>query len=1164
MALEVHDTIVVCRPQQVREAAVVLSCCPADRFTPLIVVERPPITEEEYRSRYDVYVETRNRRDAVTGATLGQQAAANEIDAVRALGQEVDRKAETLTSYRGWWRHQILVFELLHKLPLRRAIFLFAPDPNELNLIHAIPMSRIPEERLPAIPENIERIYVLPQSSTPPSGEDRACHVYRALPELTDIAWRICERTGEVPQGAIVVSEADVSAYFPALWQALRLGLPLRPQGDFGVSSDAPLNKRIEDEPPVEAVVIEVSADASKLLGVQYAHQRHAKLILYPEPNTRAIEDALAAVEGRPALPAAGKMPRGKFLGALRDYFFGDPLITDGVRRIQRAVSRAVPDDVVAAVADLDVTAFTSAVPYNFVKKKGTDWSRKAIGHVAGDTTLLILTELLWTGIDTGVGFSLIFDPGYFETTETEDVLSALETRLSYPLVLRREASSSLSLIHVGQSLPLDFLFFNTHGADNAIVLSDGELPAFKLLQRQSLAGRPFVFNSSCLSWVGVGREFVRVGARGYIGTLWSVDAEIAADYARTVIDRVTHEGWPVARAMRSTGVDPVTESAYIFVGTCSARLDQAQATAADAERQRVIAAIQGMLASAAKLVGYAEGRPSLPFLSALEDLLLQEAERLLAEHDRRWPAPHLDRVRLSILHLQVLSHLVARLPDEVRGRLHLVGNAERMLQALSLEPKQRSEESAHIMQFGGRIRLRLGEVEPAIELLSRSVTAAEQAGESGAAPRLDLCDALRIAGRGPEALEVVRKADAAYALEKQPCSGRLYSLGRIAQLLSASGKYVDAIRVAQEGFKLATELDDLKERAEFTGDEARALLKLKRYNEALAAATIYLDAARQAHDDGRELSAYGVIAEALIGQNKLTEALEYIQTGLTNSRARGFVQSTGEFLMDMVQINSLNGDHEAALDRALEAASMFSEIGHGPKVRNALGRGTDEYIALVNKDKRANTLNAMSRKVKAEIALVGLVDPNLGAAIVTEVVHRIKDLISRVGIAPIRQGLHALVHDTQPLIDAQSGGTSDHHKFIARALVLFDDIGAGRLAEARQSAEDLDRLSQGSFQFIAFVDSFGEHTPNAVAGVATVHSDQLSLREIALIYELERLCDKDRRFVYQPSSHDEVIDILRLGKLGWIQIQERDIHIDDHSGQLKAATMSGILLKHL
>lgn len=564
MASAIHDTIVVCRPEQVREAAVVLSCCPGNCLTPLIVAERSPVSETEYRQRYAAYVEVRNQRDALTGPPVNRaQADPQTRDALQAANRKVDDASMTLTSYRSWWRHQRQVADLLKRQALRRAVILFEPDPDEFGLIQAVPLSQIPDERSPFIPKEIEQVFLLPES--PPSRDQLAgaCMTYQSLSDLPELAWSVCGRTGDFPATGIDVSETDTPAYFAGLWKALRTGIPLRPNGSSPPLSGVPPQTHHGVATPAEAVLIEVSQDASKLLGVQYAHKQNARLILYPEPDARAVEAARARVEGGSDAVLKSMPQDAKLFGALKEYLFGDPAIADGIRRLEQEVSALVPDEVVASVGDLDLTVFTAGVPYHFLKKGKADWSSKAIGHVAGDASLLMLNEFCGSAPGAkGSGFSLIFDPGFFPTTETSDVLAVLQKRFSYPLVLNGFAASGLALLNASASMPIDFLFFNTHGSDKAILLSDGPLPAYKLLQRQSLESRPFVFNSSCLSWVGVGREFMRIGARGYIGTLWSVNASSAANYARIVLQRVTQEGWPVSRAMRNTSIDRSTERA--------------------------------------------------------------------------------------------------------------------------------------------------------------------------------------------------------------------------------------------------------------------------------------------------------------------------------------------------------------------------------------------------------------------------------------------------------------------------------------------------------------------------------------------------------------------------------------------------------------------------
>jgi tetratricopeptide (TPR) repeat protein len=1065
--MPVHDTIIVCRPEQVQEAAILLSCCPAGRFTPLIVIERPPISEEEYRRRYDIYVEARNRRDLFRGTAPSDRERARQP--LAELNAEVDLKAAALTAYRSWWRHQRLIADLLASLKLRRAIFLFNPPASEIDLINPLPISRISKQRQPSIPRTIEWLYVLSDSTGADNLDDQRCQIYSSLPELTDVAWRICRDAGGPPHETIDVPSDDVRAYFAGLHQSLRRGVPLRPNPAL---TRAPT---VEGDSSNEAVLIEVSKDATRLVGVQYAHHRSAKLVLGPEMDVAAVERERSTVEGYQdkRWRAAGPNDKGLFL-AMREYFLGDPTITDGIARIERTVSAQLPDAVVDAVGGRALTVFTAGIPYHFVRKKGADWSQKPIGHITGDASLLILTEVCQPELGSIAGFSVIFDPGYFQTRETGDVLAVLNKRISYPLVLLKAASSSLALQHLGVSMPLDVLFFNTHGSDKGIVLIDGELPAFKLQQRLTLSSRPFVFNSSCLSWVGVGREFVRVGARGYVGTLWSIDAEMAAGYARTVLDRITRHGLPVSRAMRATGLDAAFERAYVFIGTCNACVVEATLTGVEAERRRLDAIACALLDSLDGFVKFNLGHPGVPLITSLEDLLWENAEKVLAEYDRRWPQPHIDRIDLAIRRLRVLSHDVERRRGMAQQELGGIENVERMLKGLELEPKMEAARRAELLHVAGRFWFALGDVNRAIELLTQSVDAAEQGGESPMPPALELSDCLKATGRLPEAYAAAKRAAAFAHTGPASAKRKLLALGRLAQAANALGEHDAALGYAREGFELATSLDIPGERAEFKGDEVRTLLRLRRYDDAVAAAKEFLDLTRLAYDERREVDAYGTLAEAMLGKGDLAKAREYASMGLAQSSTRGYTDAVGDFLMDIANIESKAGDHTAGMDRALEAASVHAGTGRTPKIRNALGFASAEYQKLVARNPQTNTWGPLARKIKVELDLIERVDKGLRRPIHVEVVGKLGELILRLGPAPIRAQLTELGRDTEMRVRAREGKASNELVFISRALSMYQDLAAGRISEARLAAIELDRLSGGGRHFEEFVEKVG------------------------------------------------------------------------------------------
>jgi hypothetical protein len=127
--------------------------------------------------------------------------------------------------------------------------------------------------------------------------------------------------------------------------------------------------------------------------------------------------------------------------------------------------------------------------------------------------------------------------------------------------------------MYFAQVLPIELIFFNTHGAGDAIILDGLPLYNHLLVQWIDVHSYPLVINNSCLSWIGVGREFLRVGARGYIGTLWSVDAVSAADFARRALQSMVLEGQLAATAIASfVGSEPDSRALYIF-GDCKCPL---------------------------------------------------------------------------------------------------------------------------------------------------------------------------------------------------------------------------------------------------------------------------------------------------------------------------------------------------------------------------------------------------------------------------------------------------------------------------------------------------------------------------------------------------------------------------------------------------------------
>ena len=1101
-AMSVHDTVVLCRPQQLREAAIVLACFPSHQFTPLIVIEPPPVTEEAYRALHEAYRISRHARDAVTGGDIGRLQVFRG-QAIPVDNGEVDRKAHTLTPYRSWWRPQLLIRQLLSQITLRRALFLFEPAIDELDLIEAIPLNKIGSQRTPVLPPNVERTYLLSTteaSAAEPNGER---HLYPSLAALADLAWPLCSRTTALPHECVEVPEHATSLYLAGLFRALHLGLPLRPINgqpqDLGAVSSQ-LDAFVPEAR--EAVLIETNGHATELLGVQYAHQRQAKLVLCPKPDLAAVELARKAMQrqqradaksiqyvsvhrGRglalpeltdqdrkklqalaPAAREPGEEPftRNKFLDALRRFCFPDSS-AEALRELEKAVSSQIPDYALVLIGALPLTVFTSGMPYNFVNKGGQDWCRKPIGHVAGDPTLLILSELCGTASDA-IGFNLVFDSGDFDTSETHDVLTQLQQRVSITLVLSGSAASSLALIHLGETLPLDVVFFNTHGLDDSIKLDDMPLPAYKLVQRVGLRSDPIVLNNSCQSWINVGREFLRVGARAYLGTLWSIDAPQAASFAKAMLLRMVREDATVSQAIHETGVDARTERAYIFVGTCNTRLSPALPEDLLGQHRRLTRAAQALIRSALVLSRQGGRVAGPPYIPAIEEVLLQEAERLLEHLESHWPEPDLERFELLLLYLQLVAAFTEQNRDAMEVRSHVIGRAGAVLDALQLEERAQSKQRAALQHIASRIYLRLGQTQQALDMLGRSIQLVEAAGEPASAQLLELSDVYKRLGNLPQALHAAERAQTAAHLTSEPEGSRhrLMVLGRLASLSNWLSQFDEALHYARDGFQLAVELDDLNEQSEFKADEARALLGIDRPDSALEAAHQALALARQAHDDARELSVHGTITEILIRKGDLDTALANATLGWKLAQHRRSFSSAGAFLKDIATIKTLQSDPSEAFRAWLAAVPLLSASGDVAKSLTCLQMARETCRSL-------DSWAADADLLKVEVQVMDNFEWVQRRDLTTDIVARLQLAISRTGLSSARQKIRQLARDVRNLMPKASDVRSEQMVFVSDLFQMLDDYASGHIDAARRRARKLDELSAGGFQLVRFLE---------------------------------------------------------------------------------------------
>lgn len=869
-SFDVGDTAVVCRPHQVQEAAIVVSCLPPDRFTPVLPIAAPPMTEAEFVELHHLARQASADVMAQVGTELGRRTVVTGSQATRqhalALMDRQDQLDRQMGPYRSWLKHNDKVAKLVSALGIRKVVFLDDFDVEELNTIDPVFRDEL-SERWRLLTERDDDDPVGQMFTKIPDQLRLRCD---DLSSLTDTAWRFLRGGTPTPEQAIEIGRHDRSGAVAALFAALRTGAVLRvvdtPRASFVGDIDA-----INPE-STEAVLVENTEDVDALLGAVYAHHRDAPLVIIPSPDLEQIQAAVDEQQRRivHASRAADRDLRGTaFLETVRRVLSGEG--RNMHRTLEEVVTAQVPQSAIAAVGDRRLTAFTSGVPYNFVRTGPISWAQKVIGHVPSDPDLIILNELYSEGAERSAGaFGLVFDAGFFDTSETDDVVAAVRAHSTHPILLTGSERLLLNaLMGLPAKLPVEFMFFNTHGEDDGIVLGETfSLKSWLIPQLFMWDHRPIIFNNSCQSWTGVGREFIRVGARGYIGSLWSVPSNLAADFGRVVMNRLTTGETLAAEAIVSTGLPAGIERSYIYVGTANGRLDQ-----------------WGDRAGSLHEVALAEYR----MLADAVDPEQQELSQVL-----RTEMAELREKVFSVSNgytLEFLDLLIAELrmavnkstPDEEINRRFKQIEAVRM--RLDLPRDVAAPRFAAFFELTGRWAESRGDRAQAIKSFQRSVDFGDDC-ENRPSILLRMADLHLFQGEREEALKAAQLARSLY-LDQNHKVGVLHADKALCSL-SVHSDDGAALRYATEGYRLAESLGETRLQAEFKLNEAEAHRTAGDLERAIAAATESMKLARTNQDDRWEITALGRLASYCRANGDLQLAEQHSRTCIAFARRIG------------------------------------------------------------------------------------------------------------------------------------------------------------------------------------------------------------------------------------------------------------------------------------
>jgi hypothetical protein len=633
------DTVVLCMPQQLGEAAVVTTCVRGKtanqgKHVAVIDISNPPFDPSEFMAANKALQEKAQEWQAIqqelmrlaqttpaaaSGLILPGGSAPRSEEKVKELSKrqdtlqkEVSEQQTKVLTFATWQRRWERVLGLLNSIQPAQVVCLYPVPPDLLAAISPA------AQRLFYFWEEFRaHVNEWEKVMTEKGGGQAPSPVYfGSLEQLAKLAW---ERLSARPyDGAFTIPE-DPRYFALGVRRALELGKPLLPKGRAGerVNLEQATELANQGATADEAVVVEADGSLASLAAALYADFRNAPLFVHPAANPQEAIRKLTAIQQKIENEELAKQSSTAYayIGEHKARFVQDPKASQEMRNLASSIPvielpRAMPTPyspqafvqmmgayttakqqgletgyrydratwekdaqeltaIVTARVDGLVrakmlkrqraTVFTVGMPYTFVD----GWRDKAVGLVLAEPCLTVLRHIMTVALTPPpAAFTVVFDAGILRQVESPEVRRRLRYGRTYPLILRELAANAAALQTYPALLPVEGIFLDTLGDEGSIMLPTARrslkpMSAAEIGLTLDLAHGPLVFSHMAFSWLSVGAAFMSAGARGYVGTLWSVESEPADEMAMRELGRVEQNG----------AVDDMTRRAYVHLG---------------------------------------------------------------------------------------------------------------------------------------------------------------------------------------------------------------------------------------------------------------------------------------------------------------------------------------------------------------------------------------------------------------------------------------------------------------------------------------------------------------------------------------------------------------------------------------------------------------------
>ncbi len=361
-AYPVADTVILCTPVQMREAAVVATCIrsnPADRrYIPILELPVPPATAEEFQAHNEKLkdlvaqlrqVEQSIQRQATggvgpgatggvilpTGSTANQQALAELSERHQSLVEEIASHQDQVLDFASWssrWQR------------LLRLIAAVAPplEPASQRIVVLYPY---PAAMIAALSPQAHKLLLLWEglAEVPEYPADSRLTVirYQDLDDLAAHAWAAL--VGSRLPGRFNIPD-DPRFYPLGVMRALDVGKPLSPRGRAGTEDQLEAAMSLVNqtrEGAEEIVVVEADGSVGSLSAALYAHHTGQPLYVHaasvPDQFLGQVGVIQQNIEKEVLAQAAGEAFR--YLSEHKQAFLQDQAVDARLRQLAQGIA---------------------------------------------------------------------------------------------------------------------------------------------------------------------------------------------------------------------------------------------------------------------------------------------------------------------------------------------------------------------------------------------------------------------------------------------------------------------------------------------------------------------------------------------------------------------------------------------------------------------------------------------------------------------------------------------------------------------------------------------------------------------------------------------------------------------------------------------------------